>query len=202
MGPRCVLVFSLALALLGLVVAGPGGGAPPAKSSSTHRKKPDLPAFTPAREKAALQFVEKHHAELRQVLDRLQKLNREQYEQAIRELFQESARLAQVQKSDEKLYELLLESWKVKSRSEVLAARLACTKDERGDLEKELKSLLYRQVDLNRQQVEHNRNRLLNTLKAMEANIKLLQDKRDQIVERRFRALTRNRRKAGAERDN
>ena len=45
-------------------------------------------------------------------------------------------------------------------------------------------------MDLHRLQIEHNRERTLATLKVMETNIKLLQDKREEITERRFRALT------------
>lgn len=187
---RYILLAGVAAALLGLALEGNGNDRPAAKASPAPHKKMELPAFTPERETAALRFVDEHHPELRAVLDRVGNLNRQQYEQAIRELFQESDRLALVKKNDEALYLLMLESWQVKSRSEVLAARLACTTDGRADLEQELKKLLYRQVDLHRLVVEHNRRRALATLKVMEANIELLRDKRDDIVERRFQSLT------------
>ena len=72
----------------------------------------------------------------------------------------------------------------------VLGARVACATERDAELEEELKKLLYRQVDLHRETIEHNRMRTLATLRVMEANIKLLEDKRDEMVERRFRTLT------------
>jgi hypothetical protein len=158
----------------------------------------ELPPFTPEREAAALRFIAQHHPELGDVLARVKTINRDQYQQAIRELFQEAEKLAAVKEKDERLYELMLDAWKVKSRIEVLAAQLACAREKDARLEAELKKLLYRQVDLQRQQVEYNRERTLATLKVMEANIKLLEEKRDEMVERRFGNLTRGK-KVGAE---
>jgi hypothetical protein len=155
-----------------------------------------LPAFTPQREAAALQFVEQHHPELGQVLARLKKLNQEQYEQAIRQIFQESASLAAAKANDEKLHELMLEAWKVRSRIQVLAAQLACASNRDPEKEAELKRLLYRQVDLQRQNIEYRRDKALASVKIMETNIKTLEDNRDSIVERHFGFLTRSPKKA------
>lgn len=179
---KWVLILGTGLALL----QAPGTR----RASAGPKPVADLPAYTPEREAAALRLVKDHHPELGEVLARLKQLNDEQYRQAIRQLFQEADRLARARASDEKLYELMLESWKVKSRIEVLAARLACGKARDPELEAELKQLLYRQVDLHRQTIEHNRERALATLKVMEANIKLLGDRREEFVERRFRTLT------------
>jgi hypothetical protein len=195
---RCVLAFGGALVLLAALthkVAG-GSGAKPS-SPPPQPAAVELPPFTPEREAAALQFVAQHHPELGEVLARVKTLNRDQYQQAIRELFLEAEKLAAVKEKDEGLYQLLLEAWKVKSRIEVLAAQIACTREKDARLEAELKKLLYRQVDLHREQVEYNRERTLATLKVMEANIKLLQEKRDEMVDRRFRILTGGK-KAGA----
>jgi hypothetical protein len=150
----------------------------------------ELPAFTTERETAALRFIAEHHPELGEVLARLKTLNREQYEQAIRQLSHERDKLTNVQPNDEKLYELMLEAWKVNSRIEVLAARIANLQEKDPKLEAQLKDLLFRQVDLHRLTVEHNRERTLATLKVMEANIKHLQENREEIAERRFRQFT------------
>jgi hypothetical protein len=183
-------VFVSGAFLATLLLALEGKGSDKAARKSASGKPAALPAFTPERERAALQFVDTHHADLRSVLERLKNLNREQYEQAIRQLFQEAEKLTLVKANDEALYELMLESWQVKSKSELLAARLASMKEERAGLEAELKKLLYRQVDLHRLQVEHNHRRAVEAVKVMEANIELLREKRDDIVDRRFRTLT------------
>lgn len=160
-----------------------------------------LPPFTPANEAAALQFVEKQHPELGEVLGRLRALNRDQYEQAIRQIYQDSARLAMIMTGDEKLHGLMLDAWKVNSRIEVLAAQLATSKEKDPTQQEALKQLLFRHVDLQRQVVEHNREKLLESLKGMEANIKLLEEKREEMVDRRFRNLIGPRKAASTPQD-
>jgi hypothetical protein len=167
-----------------------GEGSQPKAKTASNARGVELPAFTADRETAALQFLEQHHAALGEVLSRLKGVNRAEYEQAIRELSHEAEKLSAVAKKDAKLHELMLEQWKVGSRIEVLAARLACAKDKDPALMEALKELLYRQVDLQRQMIEHNHRRGLAMLKVMEDNIKLLQEKRDELVERRFRGLS------------
>jgi hypothetical protein len=182
-----------------VVALGIGGVAPWTPQVCGGPKAPvELLPFTPERETAALRFVQEHHPELSDVLTRLKTFSREQYEQAVRQLFQESEKLAAVKTQDDKLHELMLEYWKVNSRIEVLAARLAHARDRDAVLEAELKTLLYRQADLQRQMIEHNRQRTLAALKVMEANIKLLEEKREEMVERRFRTLTSGAAKSGA----
>jgi hypothetical protein len=169
--------------------AAPAGETPqPAKGKTA---MPEPPPFTPQREAAALEFVRLHHAELGGLLARLQELKREEYELAIRELFQTRERLAAIRAGDEALYALTLEIWQVESQVKVLAARLAVAATGDPKLESEIKELLYKQVDLQRRIVEHNRDKVLKTLEAMNANVKLLSEKRDEFVERRLQNLIR-----------
>jgi hypothetical protein len=184
------LVFVLGAVLAERTAA---GDPPAAKAGSA--AKPELPAFTPQREEAALRFIAEHHPELGEVLGPLKTFSRDQYEQAIRELSQTIDRMAAVQENDKELYELMLTAWKVNSQIEVLTARLASSKEPDAASEAELKSLLYRQIDLQRQQVEHNRERVLASLKSMEAGIKWLTENRDQLAERRFQHLIQVRQK-------
>jgi hypothetical protein len=152
---------------------------------------PEPSPFTPERETAALEFVAKHHAELGRLLTRLKELNREDYERAVRELFATRERLAAVERTDERQYPWALELWQVESQIKLLAARHAYAAKPDPATEAELKQLLYRQVDLQRQIIEHNRDRALESIKGMNDNIKLLQDKRDEFVERRLQGLIR-----------
>jgi hypothetical protein len=191
----CVAVLVVGEFFTGRVAA---GEKPESKGSNVAR--PVLPAFTSEREAAALQFVAEHHAELGAVLGSLKTLDREQYEQAIRELAQTMERLAMLQAKDPVLYELSLEGWKINSRIEVLAAHLASAKAKDPELEAELKDLLYRQIDLQREQVEHNRKRLLESLEGMETNIKWLRDNREQLAQRRFQNLIQVRQKMASKR--
>lgn len=150
---------------------------------------PELPRFSPEREATALEFVGRHHPELVPVLQRLKGLNRDEYEQAIRELVQTNERLTAIKPLDETLHGLMLEAWKVDSEIKLLAAKYSVAMQKDPAVEAQLKALLYRQVDLQRRQVEHNRDRAAATLKGMEANIKMLADKREEFVQRRFQNL-------------
>jgi hypothetical protein len=153
-------------------------------------KPPEPPPYSAERDQSARAFVKDHHVELLEVLERLATLDREQYEQAIRQISAEADRLALVKLRDDKLYELMLESWQVQSRIDLLAARLAVTRGERTALEADLRKLLYRGIDLHRTIIEHNRERALASLKTMETNIQLLTDKREELVAKRFQNLT------------
>lgn len=157
----------------------------------------NLPAFTPEREKTALEFVAAHHPELAQVLGKLEQADRPQYEQAIRELFDTRQRLSLHKDKDPELYGLLLEGWKTQSRAEMLAARIACADEKDPALEAELRALIAKKVDLERKTVEHNREKLLKTLEGMEKSLKWFDENRDSLIERRLKSLTNSGRKSG-----
>jgi hypothetical protein len=194
------MMVGLLLMLPGNDAAGQAGAEDPPAAKAVNPTQPELPPFTSEREAAAQRFLAEHHPELGQVLDQLKTLSREQYEQAIRELSQAIQRMTLVRTKDQQLYELQLSAWKVNSQIEVLAAWLASSSQPDAELEAELKSLLYRQVDLQRQQVEHNRRRTLATLQSMEASIQWLQENRDQLAERRFQNLIQVRHKMATKR--
>ena len=90
-----------------------------------------LPRFTEEREAAALHFVRKHCPELVPMLDELKKSNRPAYEQQVRETFQVTELLADLQDEDPKRYELELKIWVAENKALVLGARLATAKEER-----------------------------------------------------------------------
>lgn len=184
-----VALNSIGVALLLGVCGAPGvfAGGPPA----------GLPPFTPQREQAALEFVAQHHPELSSVLVRLEHANRGQYEQAIRELFDTRRRLSLVKPKDEALYDLLLEGWKTQSRAEVLAARLAFAKEENPVLEDELRALIARKVELERQTIEHNRQKTLQMLEGMQKSLDWYDENRDTIIQRRIKSLTNRSKKSG-----
>lgn len=158
-------------------------------------KKHTLPAFTPQRESAALQFVERHHPELKPVLQRLKTVNADEYRQAIREISDTVEKLANIRKYDGKLHGLMLQAWQVKSRAELLAAKRAFAKGKDDGSAEEIKRLLYQRVDLERRMVEHRRDRLLLMLKNTEDNLRRMKENRDRMVETRFNILTRGNRK-------
>lgn len=113
-----------------------------------------LPRFTEEREAAALHFVRKHCPELVPMLDELKRGSRAAYEQQVRETFQVTEYLADLQ-DDPKRYDLELRVWKAENKAMVLVARLATPKeDDRTAIEDQLRTLAKELVDLEVQGLE------------------------------------------------
>src|SRR5438034_122818 len=107
-----------------------------------------LPRFTEEREAAALHFVRKHCPELVPMLDELKKSNRPAYEQQVRETFQVTELLADLQ-DDPKRHELELKIWKAENKALVLVAKLATPKeDARKAVEQDLQAIAKELVEL------------------------------------------------------
>lgn len=152
-------------------------------------QKPVLPEFTAEREADALRFVRNHHTELADLLEQLKGMNLPQYQRAIRELYQASELLAAARLRDPERYKLDLEAWQWKSRVELLAARLASSRDP--SMEKDLRRLLGKQVDVQLAQQYLERDRLRQKLEKVETQIRRLESDRDKTIENRFRKLIR-----------
>jgi hypothetical protein len=86
--------------------------------------KTALPRFTEEREAAALFFVKKHVPELLPLLAELKKNQPAQYRQEIREVFQVTEMLADLQ-DEPRRHDLELKIWKAENKAHVLLARLS-----------------------------------------------------------------------------
>lgn len=154
-----------------------------------------LPKFTEEREAAALHFVRKHCPELIPLLDDLKKNNRMAYESQIRETFQVTELLADLQ-DDQKRYDLELKVWKAENKALVLVAKLSSPKDEeRKAIEEQLHTLAKELVELEVQSLEH-RVELLNTeLTGAKDELNKYRDNFDRTVKERFDSLVDKSRK-------
>jgi hypothetical protein len=154
-----------------------------------------LPKFTEEREAAALHFVRKHCPELMPLLDDLKKSNRPAYESQIRETFQVTELLADLQ-DDQKRYDLELKVWKAENKALVLVARLTTPKeDERKAIEDQLHSLAKELVELEVQSLEH-RVELLNTeLMGAKDELAKFKENFERTVKDRFEMLVEKARK-------
>ena len=148
-----------------------------------------LPKFTEEREAAALHFVRKHCPELVPLLDDLKKSNRQAYELQIRETFQVTELLADLQ-DDAKRYELELKVWKAENKAFVLVARLSTPKEEdRKALEEQLQVLVKELVELEAQSLEHRVELLQNELTGAKEELAKFREHFDRTVKDRFEAL-------------
>jgi hypothetical protein len=154
-----------------------------------------LPKFTEEREAAAMHFVRKHCPELIPLLDDLKKANRPAYESQIRETFQVTELLADLQ-DDPKRYDLELKVWKAENKALVLVAKLTTPKEEdRKAIEDQLQALAKELVELEVQSLEHRVELLQTELAGAKEELSKFRDNIDRTVKDRFEALLEKARK-------
>lgn len=168
----------------------------PGKPAAPTLKVDAYPSFTAEREAAAMVFVTAHHVELRPVLEQLKAMEHQEYQTAIRQLFQVSEQLARVKEADEQRYDIEVEEWKVKSRIQLLQAR-AGVSDDPG-FEPQLKELLTRQLDLKIKKIELERIRAAERVTRLDHQITKARNERDADVKAQLNQMLRSIDKARA----
>jgi hypothetical protein len=169
----------------------PKRAAKKAIAKANSAKKDDKPPAPVTAEKAAAvnAFVAEHHPDLGELLRHLKGLkNQRPYERAVRELSAASDRLANLQKNDSARYELELKAWKVKSRIQLLSARLTMKDDDQ--LKTELKVALSEQYDIRREIMTAEKNRLQDRLQKLDRDLADYDTRRDEAIEKQFKQLT------------
>lgn len=160
-----------------------------AKKASARKDAKETIAITPEKEAAVNAFVAEHHPELAELLKHLKGIkNQKPYERAVRELYTASERLANLQKTDSGRYELELKAWKVKSRIQLLSARLTMKDDEQ--LKNELKAALSEQYDIRREVLSLEKNRIQDRLQKLERDLADYDSRREEAIEKQFKQLT------------
>jgi hypothetical protein len=139
------------------------------KSDKKRPVKPLVSGYTEGREAAALAFVRTNHPELIDLLEPLKAMNPAEYQKAIRDLFLTSERLGEMQQRNPQRYELELQDWKLVSRIQVLAVRLAL--NENAPLEREMRELLAEQQETRRQLLLFERDRLATRLADIDTQL-------------------------------
>jgi hypothetical protein len=189
---RWMLGLSLVLLVLPVAVWGDASDAEPKATPAEVANLParPMPGFTAEREAAAMTFVRTHHPELAELLIALRESDPDAYQKAIHELFRTSERLAQIQERQPARYDLDLRVWKVRSRIELLLARLSMVDDHR--LRKQLRAAFAEQVELEREMMRLERDRLQDRMETLDRNLQRKPNELAADVDQRLdRALRR-----------
>ena len=182
-----------ALSILALIAL----TATPLFSQPSAKKAPEAPTDEEAsREAQALAFVRLHHAELRDLLDRLKKHNPGEFDKAVRQIAQTSERLERLREREPERHRVELELWKVDSRVRLLVARLTMTNDQA--LVDEIKDLLAERVELRLHLLRLERERLAARVEKLDETITELDENHEAAVQKEFDRLTRSLRAPGA----
>lgn len=184
-------------------------GVPHALADGTPKvpEKPTIPAGEKEngdklseREQTALRFVRENHPELAELLEQLKPRKPADYDRAVRDIYSVSKTLAGLKERDPKRYELGLQTWKARSRVELLTAKLI--RSPNPELETELREAVTRQLEAEIRQQKFEREQTEARLKKLNANIDRLESNQQKIIENRFQSLLKqsqqNRRRDGA----
>jgi hypothetical protein len=171
--------------LLVLVLALPAFAAAP----------PPLPRFTEEREAAALFFVKKNAPEILPLLEQLKKSSDAQYQREIREIFQVTEHLAELQ-DDPRRHDLELKIWKTENQVYALVAKLSSLSDEeRKKTEASIHDLARTLVDLDIQVLELKADQLNKELADVKDELAKSRDQIDKQTQDRYEALLEQARK-------
>jgi hypothetical protein len=175
---------SLALLVFGgFVLVGLAVAVAPASTTS------DLPRFTEEREAAALFFVKKHLPEVLPLLAELKKSNPTRYQREIREIFQVTEMLADLQ-DDPRRHDLELKIWKTENKAHALVAKLCTPKEEdRKKIESRLQEMARELVDLDIQVLELKAEQLDKEMGEVRDELAKARDQMDRNVKARYEAL-------------
>jgi hypothetical protein len=177
-----ILVFGLALvAVPGATALLPAAPAPAVPSA--------LPRFTEEREAAALFFVKKHVPEIVPLLEQLKKNKPDQYQQEVREIFQVTEFLAELQ-DEPRRHALELKIWTTENKVYALVAKLTTTNgDERKKIEGSIHDLARDLVGLDIQVLELKAVQLDKELSEAKDELAKSRDQIDKQTRIRYEAL-------------
>lgn len=182
-----VIVMMLSVSGLGvmsLVTAG--------ISSQPQAPEVDSPKSEPAGTRDAetvIGFAGKHHPELATLLEQLRKAKSPEFGRAIRELSGQMNRLERIQERTPQRFEFELTAWKLESQTRLLLARWAMSQDPA--LEQQIRDLL-RQRSLHRtQHLQQERQRLLDRLAVVEAQLEERAGNSELEIEEEWQRMSR-----------
>lgn len=161
----------------------------PAQTAKNNGKARRAVAITPEREAAVLNFVQRNHAELVDLLAYLKTNQPDEYERAIREIFRTTERLALIQERDPLQYELEVAAWSAQSHVQLLAARLQMGVSD--DLIKQLRAALVEQQTARLALLKHDRQKTADRLAKIDTDLSRYENDHEAQVERQLKTLTR-----------
>jgi len=195
-----VVATIVALAACGVLRGTAGEGPSPKPPRAKKEPRKERPVTPEEREQAALEFARRHHPELVKLLAYLKTNEAKEYQRAVSELFRTSERLEHARQRDEKRYELELKAWQLRSQIQLLAAKLKLSPDDKALLSK-LSKLLTEQVDLRREMLVAERQRLSERIAQIDEQIAKTAKDREKQVQKQLDVLLRQTSKGGRRED-
>lgn len=154
------------------------------KKRTANAKTPSATnAKQPFSEAKVLKFVGEHQPELLKLLEFMKKKQPAQYQQALREMARSQQRLETLAEKDKELHTVELELWNIRSRLRLVAAQIPVVREkQRGELEKELKDLVERELQQNRAKLTLQKERLETQVKKLSDQIARIENDPEKLI--------------------
>jgi NADH dehydrogenase/NADH:ubiquinone oxidoreductase subunit G len=186
--PRMYALVATALLLSCIALTGAGLADPDGEVSS--RKKDKLPAYSEEREAAALCFIRKQLPDLIPILERLKTTDSAKYRVQIRETFQVTEWLSDLEDEDSKRHDLELELWKTETKALLVVAKLAQQpQEEQAKLQEELQEYTKKLVELDMQSLRLRVEELEKELGETREELSHTETKREALSKERYDKL-------------
>jgi len=157
----------------------------------------DEPTVEAQAENSALTFVRENHQELAALLAQLKPMKPEEYRKAVRELAQVSKSLATLKTNNPRRHTAALETWKARSRVQLIAARLSNANGSAiAELESRLREAVAAQIDAEIRQAKVDKEVVEERARRLAENLAKLEAKRETAVETRVQSMLKQSQRA------
>ena len=166
------------------------------KSEAGDAKKPAkkaTPKVSPERAKELLDFVGKHHPELKGMLTQLEEKQPRSFRQAMNGIDRSVKKIDAVKSRSPQRYEGALEQWKLNSRINVAKAQL--TLDDKPENRKKLEDLFSKSIDLQVARSKQDRDQLLKRIDQIDKRISSIEAGRSEEIQKRVKAAMAKKKK-------
>ena len=137
---------------------------------TTGVKRPVLVKLTTDQEKVALEFARKHHPELANLLEQLQRKEAPGFARGIREVHISAQRLERFRDKQPARFKAELDSWKRSSEIRLLTAKWVMSQDPK--LEKQIRELLRQRQEAQLERLRAEREKVAKRLEDLDRDIK------------------------------
>ena len=185
----CASVSALAFLMLAASTTFTHASDPATATSHAQQAQDNLPAFTKAREAAALVFVKQHQPELLELLKLVHEKNTAEYQKAICKFFAWSEKVADAKGEDNGAVAVALHGWAIEIQTQILGGQILRHPDQADELKQQMKKLFEHSVELQMAHVTQQIAQAEHQLESLRKQQESLASNREQIIHERLKAV-------------
>jgi len=154
------------------------------------KRKANIAEVSEQRKEQLLSFVSENHAQLNDLLSKLEKRkNQRQYRKAMASLDKSVKKIEAIKERNPQRYESALQQWKLESRIKVTAAQYKLNESDESRVS--LESFVTQLVDFHIARMKSDREKVQKRLEQLDKRIAEAESNREQTIEKRIKSATR-----------